>query len=119
MRLTALAAALLLCACGPVDESTATAPSAGVASEAVTQAQTSGEILSAPTPPLNLSREHLNTLTDEQPEPGELLPVLPELFDDTPQRGVRLEPGLITNKEAKSLRDTVDGVELKLQIDRP
>lgn len=114
-----MAAALLLCACGPADKPKDTAPSTGAVSEVVTRAQTNGEAPSEPAPPLDLSREHLQALTDAQPEPDELQPVLPQLFDDTPERGVRLEPGLITNKEARSLRESVDGVELKLQIDRP
>ncbi len=118
MRLMIAAAALLLAACGPADEPTGAPPSGGPASEAIEQTHTNGEGLSEPAPPLDLSRDHLQSLNDEDPQPGELQPTLPELFDDTPTRGVRLEPGLITNKEAKTLRESVDGVELKLQIDR-
>ena len=46
--------------------------------------------------------------------------LLPELFDAEPeQKKTRLSGGVLTNKEAESLRDRIDGVELKIELTRP
>jgi hypothetical protein len=46
--------------------------------------------------------------------------ILPELFDaEAEQEKMRLSGGVLTNKEAESLRDRIDGVELKIELTRP
>ncbi len=109
----------MLCACSPADQPITSQHSREAASESAGRSEPGGGARSQEAAPLDLSREHLQALTDAQPEPGELPPALPQMFDDTPERGVRLEPALITNKEASTLQDTIDGVELKIEIERP
>lgn len=95
--------------------------SAPTSQEAVTEAEP--EALTAPPPEapvtLDLSREHL-PVDDELVEVGEAENLLPDLVGNQAESGkVKLSGSVITDKEALTLRDKVDGAEVKLEVKTP
>ncbi|MEM9621922.1 MAG: hypothetical protein AAF993_09760 [Pseudomonadota bacterium] len=77
----------------------------------------------SPTPPLDLSRDHLQGLDNNIDNAGhEPEPVLPQMFpsaDQETDRKVRVEGSLLTDKEAAELEEVIDGVEVKVEMRTP
>ncbi len=74
-----------------------------------------------PTAPLNLdlSRDHM-PVDDEVVEVGEEDNLLPDLVGNEAESGtVKLSGSVITNKEAPTLREKIDGAEVKLEVKTP
>ncbi len=80
---------------------------------------------SAPQPPppapLDLSDEHLQGLLDESGDAGDALPerdrLLPDYFaEEKDPRKVKVTGGVLTDEEAASLRDAIDGAEVKVEV---
>ena len=69
-----------------------------------------------PPPPLDLSREHVAEMAGEADGLSDTPASLPDLFEGKDARRVKMRPGLITKEEAEGLKDSVDGVELKLEM---
>ncbi len=101
------------------------ASSDGVAPEVAT-GSTSGEMPAgqggADTPVLDLSsdaiRETLDEIDDETPELQASQALLPEMFDDqTETPSTRVSGGVLTREDAESLQDSLDGVEIKLEME--
>ena len=67
-------------------------------------------------PELNLSREAL--ADDAEVEVGEAPTVLPDLFDEGKDKPkLRTKGRVLTDKEAETLEDSVQGVELSVEFD--
>ncbi|MEM7100235.1 MAG: hypothetical protein AAF541_18350 [Pseudomonadota bacterium] len=72
--------------------------------------------------PLDLSQESIRGFVEEVDgetnveltEPGEILPEL--LSEDKAEKSMRVSGNVLTKEEAESLQDSVDGVELKLEV---
>ena len=88
---------MLLAACGQDRDAQSVAPEA------------------APDTPLDLSREHIQDTTVV--DVGEDSALLPELMnEDDDDSRVKLSGGVITNKDAPTLREKIEGAEVKLEV---
>ena len=68
---------------------------------------------------LDLSREHMSDDIDEV-ELAEDEALLPDLLGNENEEGkVKLSGGVITDKEAPTLMDRIDGAEVKLEVKTP
>ena len=74
---------------------------------------------SAPPAVLDLSRDHLPDEMDDG-EIGEDAALLPDLLGNESDAGkVKLSGGVITDKEAATLMDKIEGAEVKLEVKTP
>ncbi len=109
--------ALLLGACsGPPPDASDAAPVAPAPQAPVDAAP-------PPAPPLDLSRDAIRQTADEfadsaEATVGDAPDVLPDLFegDGSDADKVKVSGSVLTDEEATTLRDRVDGVELKVKV---
>ena len=108
-------AMVVLCsACGQTESPAATSSTVSGAEQ-----QTAG---STEAPPLDLSKESIQAAAESaeaeiaeqaltEPEAA-----LPDLFGEKKDKNVKVSGNVLTKEEAESLQDSVDGVELKLEM---
>ena len=96
------ASALLFGGCSPSSAPGETAADASVSTEE--------------TPSLNLSTDLIGDALTEEGEVGEAESVLPDMFDDREEAKTKISGKVLTNEEAQTLQDSVDGVQLELEV---
>ncbi len=80
------------------------------------------EIPAAPQPRLDLSREHLQNVDGEGQVPSEPEQLLPDFFaeqdaiKEQDNKKMKVNGGLLTNPEAANLKDSIDGVEIRVEM---
>ena len=107
-----LLAATCISACSRVDEP----PAPGEAPpEAAAPEELPEEIV-----PLNLDREHVRFIAEESGGDLNDAPnTLPHLVDEKEQRRVRLSGKVLTDEEDRARLPSIDGGELKVEIQTP
>ncbi len=72
---------------------------------------------------LNLSRDGVNRVLDEMGDEALELDaqrILPDMFDaETDREKMKISGSVLTDEEARTLLDRVDGVELKIELTTP
>ena len=95
----------------------ACSPRDSVDSPSVPPAPSEVEQSSEPNQTLDLSRQILQPIADEDQALGAAEPVLPNMFEDAEDAPrVKVKGSLITDDEALELRDRIDGAQVKVEV---